>query len=91
VKLEHPLVDFAVPRVAWNGVPQSLLTVWRLRKGKALLSCRAFSHPAGWELRIDYDGSLVEAQSCGSIEELRATAGAWQECAARAGWTDERA
>jgi hypothetical protein len=79
-------------REFWNGPPERLPDVFTLskRKGNATLKavCQTWSHPFGWELRLEIDGHGLQMSSVvRSADEMRATADTWKGAMLEKGWS----
>jgi hypothetical protein len=73
---------FTLQRGDWDGQPADLGDGWQLRKeGRSGLShavCRLWSHPLGYELRLEVDGSLIRSQVAKSDDEILTAQQEWR-------------
>ncbi len=76
-------------RAFWTGIPMDLGIWWILRKKGHDAVCRMFSHPLGWELRLDCDGEMTRTAQCRSQEEILATEAEWRTWLRQPGWQGE--
>jgi hypothetical protein len=60
-----------------------------LRKGGRQAICELWSHWAGWELRLEAAGELLQTQVCRSQDEVLATGEAWKAAMIGKGWRSE--
>jgi hypothetical protein len=75
-------------RTFWNGPPESLrelFTATNTRGSRA--RCVLWSHPFGWELRLDVNGSLIRLQVMRSLDDLTTTADEWKQAMTENDWT----
>jgi hypothetical protein len=77
-------------RTEWPGEAADLGEAWRLRRqacgGAREAVCRVFSHPLGWELRLEVNAQLVRSEVCRSDAEVAATSDAWRRAMIDRGW-----
>jgi hypothetical protein len=93
--LPIPLYAARVPHVQrefWNGPPERLPDPFRMtkQKGDRALSavCETWSHPFGWELRLEIDGHGLQMSSVvRSAEEMLTTADTWKAAMLEKGWS----
>jgi hypothetical protein len=60
--------------------------MWTCRKGSRSLMCSAWTHPHGWELRVEADGEMVRTQVCRHEADVFETAQLWKSAATQNGW-----
>ncbi len=78
-------------RSIWNGPPERLSDAFRLMKQKgertAAAVCEVWSHPFGWELRLEVDGRGLQMSSVvQSAAEMVETAEQWKAAMIEKGW-----
>jgi hypothetical protein len=76
----------------WNGDPERLLDGFTLRKRKGdhavTAVCEVWTHPFGWELRLQVDGhGLMMSSMARSGEEMLARVEEWRAAMLEKGWT----
>jgi hypothetical protein len=77
-------------RAGWTGRAVNLGEQWRLRRqgceGAREAVCRLFSHPLGWELRVEINAQLVRTEVCQSEARVAGTSGGWKAAMIDRGW-----
>lgn len=67
--------------MTWSGTPISLGTWWTVSKGARELRCQMYSHPFGWELRLEGSGGasdiFARTQVCRNDDEVLTTVEGW--------------
>ena len=74
-------------RDAWNHTPRELETVWALTKGNRPARLVIYTHPLGWEAKVE-SGDLLLTQVCRSDREIEAVAAGWRDAMLAKGWTE---
>ena len=57
-----------------------------LTKGDDRLVCELWSHPFGWELRLEDSRELLRSQVCRTFDEVFDIFGSWKEALQEQGW-----
>jgi hypothetical protein len=80
-----------LPRPEWNGDPTDLGDCFRLSKekrGRFMTSvCRLLTHPFGWELFLETNGSLQQSAVCRTEHEVFTTSEEWKTAMVEKGWS----
>ena len=74
-------------RKFWSGNAVHLDDVWTLRKRNHVVQCKLFTHPFGWELRLEV-GELFMTQVCKSDREIEDVFAAWKAAMILKGWCE---
>ena len=74
--------DRVLQRSDWAGEPLRVRIAWQLRKEKPTgpihAICIAWTHPLGYELRLDVDGSLIRSRVARSNDEILTAQEEWR-------------
>lgn len=70
----------------WRGDPRKQGDLFELRKGKKRAICELWTHPLGWEVRLEASGELLRTQVCRSQDEVFATFESWKAAMVAKGW-----
>ena len=79
-------------RPFWTGPPERPPDAFRMTKPKAdhtlTAVCEVWTHPLGWELRLEIDGHGLQLSSVvRSARELQHTADHWHAAMIEKGWS----
>jgi hypothetical protein len=77
-------------RTDWSGQAVDLGERWRVRRQGCDAAreavCRLFSHPLGWELRVEVDAQLVRSEVCRSEAQVTQVSEGWKSAMIDRGW-----
>ena len=74
-------------REFWNGQPEALRELFTLTKAAGVRArCVLWSHPLGWELRLDVNRTFVRSQVTRGSMEADTTAVEWRAAMVDEGW-----
>ena len=65
--------------------------LWTLHNGLRRFYCDLFTHPLGWQLRRELDGSLLIMEVCKTETDVFLVCDDWKRTAIDGGWIDEDA
>ena len=74
-------------RAVWNGQPKALRELFALTNARGTRACCAlWSHPFGWEVKLDVSGSLIRSQVTRSETDAEDAADEWRAAMLGEGW-----
>ena len=62
--------------------------MWHLHRSGKALRCALWTHPLGWELRVDAGAEMARTQVCRHQADVFKTAEAWKAEALQKGWNE---
>ncbi len=76
--------------VTWTGQPVLLARLWALQRSRRTVTCELFTHPEGWELRLEGKHGFPRSRACATAENVMATEREWKAILERDGWAGTR-
>jgi hypothetical protein len=74
----------------WNGgQPIKIGEVFHVQKDQKRAVCELWTHPFGWELRLEAAGEIIQTQVCRSQEGRGRPFEQWKGAMIEKGWSDD--
>jgi hypothetical protein len=75
-----------LPRLKWTGTAGFVARWWTMHRISREVSCTMYTHPEGWEVRLEGKHAYPPRHVCGTDEAVHACVERWRGVLELDGW-----